>query len=226
MTIKGLFYIIVPDEYASLPIIVEDVPLLPNKDVDVSKLNGEYSMSFKALDDDETQKYATCSDKGKFQGSSESIHVWNLEIKKYFHIVKKYDTAYHLIKDRLSIYSNELPMEYLYISHMILHEVGHYKQYLDKNRKVYTYLNQYRKEHKIIYEQQNQCYLFLQTEMEFETITPEKLVMYNNKMDELAKKYREIPDEKNADQFADKHMKNAIEKIKAFLEKEKQVNSD
>ena len=57
--------------------------------------------------------------------------------------------------------------------------------------------------------------------MEFETITPEKLVMYNNKIDELAKKYREIPDEKNADQFADEHMKNAVEKIKIFLEKEK-----
>lgn len=221
MTIKDLFYIIVPDEYASLPIVVEDVPLLPDNKIDVSKLDGKYSMSFKALDDGEAQKYQACRDKKKFRGSSESIHVWNIEIKKYFRIVKNYDTAYHLIKDRLSVYSNGLPMEYLYISHMILHEIGHYKQYLDKNRKVYTYLNQYKKEHKIICEQQNQCYLFFQIEMRSKIITPEKLVMYNHKMDELAKKYREIPDEKNADQFADKHMKSAVEKIKIFLEKEK-----
>ena len=56
MTIKDLFYIIVPDEYASLPIVVEDVPLLPDNKIDVSKLDGKYSMSFKALDDDEMQK--------------------------------------------------------------------------------------------------------------------------------------------------------------------------
>ena len=162
MTIKELFNIIVPNKYSSLPVEAENVPLLPNGKIDISRLNGEYSMSFKVLDDDEMQKYEACRNQKKFQGTTESIHVWNLEINEYFDIVRKYDTAFHLIKDSLSIYSKELPMRYLYISHMLLHEVGHYKQYLDLNHKVYTYFDQDRLEHERIHNQQNQLEYFIE----------------------------------------------------------------
>ena len=147
MTIEKLFHTIVPEQYASLPMVIEEVPLLPNNTINVSELNGKYNMSFMVLDDDEKKRYEASRNKRNFQGNSESIHAWNLEVKKYFQFAKKYDTSYHLIEDSLSNYENELPMEYLYLSHMILHEVGHYKQYLDKNKKVYNYINWNKKEY-------------------------------------------------------------------------------
>ena len=195
MTIKELFDMIVPDKYSSLPVVVENVPVLPNGKIDLSGLNGKYSMSFKVLDSDDTQKYEASRNKKKFQGTTESIHVWNLEINEYFDIVRKYDTAFHLIKDRLSIYSEELSMKYLYISHMILHEIGHYKQYLDLNRKVYIYLDQDRLENERIHNQQNQLKYFLQTDINFGIVTQEKLDLYNKKMEELNIAYRQIPND-------------------------------
>lgn len=213
MDTKELFNIIVPHEYENVTVRFENI----TDDEIYEKINNKYDMFFCVLSEDEKKLYLQHNDKN-FKGTSEYIGVYNLEIQKYYEILSLDETgANALIMKKLQKYRNDVPEEYLLIMHKLLHEIGHYKQYLERNKNVYEYSNWCYNE---ICEWQRKMNS-LTFEIDSRREKGIKPLGLNKKeridLSKLAKEYRNFPKEKEADDFAYANMKEAIEKLKVHL---------
>lgn len=225
MNAKELFKIICPEGY-------EDVTI-----ESIVMNNPKYPMEFSVLDHTEYQLYENNQDKVSFVGNSESIRVLDLELQEYYNFVKQRTPIIEgLIMEELQEYHNQVPPEYLCISHMLLHELEHYKQYIDLGKKVYqyshwcaeeTYENEVQQERQVKmmdhYASVGDRYDEKKQQNSLENYD---LMMIAAKWKEAYDKYinlqvayRNIPKEKEADDFAYANMPQAVEKLLQFFDK-------
>lgn len=216
MKADKLFDIVCPDEYKNVVIEIENIP-------NIEKLNGMSPMVFSVLGDAERKLFEKSVDKHNFIGTSESIKIFNIEIEEYYSILKDIDSSgvHDLVMKKLKKYCNVVPTSYVYITHSLLHELGHYKQYVDRGRNVYEYISWCEREEREIFRKQQELSAEIQGRID-------KLIMpfapnkgERIKLEKLAKEYRNIPKEKEADDFAYANMCKAIEKILDYLKTNK-----
>ncbi len=206
MTISELFEIICPDEFKDIKLHIEAIP------DDIESLNGTNPMAFSVLDANEEYLYEINQNKKTFTGSTESIIIYNVDVEVFYNFLINNDKSptRDLVMKKLRKYCNDIPVAYVYISHMILHELGHYKQYLDRGKNVYSFTNwclkkeeANAKKHQILMTKIQQRINHL-----IPPFTPNKSERI--KLERIAKEYRNIPKEKEADSFSYSHMKQAM----------------
>lgn len=111
---------------------------------------------------------------------------------------------------KLRKYCNDMTVAYVYISHMILHELEHYKQYLDRGKNVYSYINWCSEEEKDNALKHQNLMRKVQERIDH-LISPFALNKCERmELEHIDKEYRNIPKEKEADSFAYSHMKQAM----------------
>lgn len=212
MKINELFSIISPEDYKNINIEGEEIP-------NIEELNGRSPMRFSVLANDERRLYENEPDKQNFCGSSETIKIFNIEVEDYYSIIRDKDSSgmHTIVMKKLQKYCNQVPAEYVFITHMLLHEVGHYQQYIDKGRNVYEYINwcedqkreNYMKQQKLTEQIQNRVNKCIPP---FGPNKGERI-----KLENLTKEYLNIPIEKEANDFAYAHMKQAVDKLKNYF---------
>ena len=206
-----------PDGYQNVIVEIENIP-------NIKDLNGRYPMSFSVLGDIERRLYEESENKCNFIGTSESIKIFNFEIEDYYSFIKDEDFSgtHDLVMKKLRKYCNVVSESYVYITHMLLHELGHYQQYVERGKNVYEYSSWCEREE---IENQRKSDI-LQTEIKnsikrlispFEPTKSERV-----KLESLAREYRCIPKEKEADDFAYTNMRQAIKKIVEYLKVNKE----
>ena len=204
MKIFELFKLICPEEFKDIHVQIERVD-------NIKDLTGKYTMSFCVLNNNEQKLYEESLDRENFVGSSEYLKVYDMEVDEFFNILKDYGELelYNSVMKKLRKYKR-MKESYILVTHMILHELGHYNQYLERKRNVYDYVSWCYEEEKLNFEK-HQKYI----QKVKRRIQQGKLPEWPNKEEQLeakkiAKEYREIPKEQDADDFAYKHMEEAI----------------
>ena len=136
MTICELYGTICPNEFKDVKLDIETIP-------NIESLNGKSPMTFSVLDADEYNLYEMSQNKKTFTGTTESIVIYDVEVEDFYNLLLTNDrsTTHDLVMKKLRKYCCDIPAAYVYISHMLLHELGHYKQYLDRGKNVYSYIN-------------------------------------------------------------------------------------
>ena len=206
MRISELFEIICPADLKGIQLDIKTIP-------DIESLNGTHPMSFSVLNAGERKLYEESQNKESFIGSTESIIIYDVDIEDFYSILiaKDESPTHDLVMKKLRKYCNSIPAAYVYISHMLLHELGHYNQYLDRGKNVSSYMNWCLEEeknnainHQILMEQvQQRINQFIPP---FKLNKSEKI-----KLESLIREYRNIPKEKDADNFSYSHMKQAMD---------------
>lgn len=212
MKIAELFKIICPEEYQTLLVEVENF----SNEID---LNGKSLLAFSVLNTEERKKYEKSKDKYTFVGNTESIKIPDMEVEEFYSLAKEKDLSgnYNLVMKKLKKYCNKIPAAYVYTVHGLLHELGHYKQYLERKRNVYDYISWCETEHKENIEKFNKIKREIDNRISklikpFDATKNERIRLEAN-----AREYRNIPNEKDADEFAYKNMQKAISKIQNYL---------
>ena len=136
MTICELYGIICPNEFKDVKLDIETIP-------NIESLNGKSPMAFSVLNADEYNLYEMSQNKETFTGTTESIVIYDVDVEDFYNLLLTNDqsTTHNLVMKKLRKYCSDIPAAYVYISHMLLHELGHYKQYLDRGKTVYSYMN-------------------------------------------------------------------------------------
>ena len=207
-----LFKIICPEEYKGLSVEIENFS-------DKMNVNGKSLLVFSVLNVEERKAYEKSKNKYTFVGNTESIKIPDMEVDKFYSLAKEKDLSgsYNLVMKKLKKYCNKIPEAYVYTAHGLLHELGHYKQYLDRDRNVYDYVSWCKIEqkeniaklNKIMQEIRNR----IETSKKHFDVTKRERV----KLEANAREYRNIPKEKNADEFAYKNIQEAVNKIQNYL---------
>lgn len=212
MRISELFEIICPDELKGIQL---DIKTIPN----IESLNGTHPMSFSVLNAEERKLYEKSQNKESFIGSTESIIIYDVDVENFYNILitKDESPTHDLAMKKLQKYCNSIPAAYVYISHMLLHELGHYNQYLDRGKNVSSYINWCLEEEKT--NAMNHQILMSQVQQRInQFIPPFKLNKSEKiKLERLIKDYRNIPKEKEADNFSYSHMRQAMDILSRTL---------
>lgn len=173
---------------------------------------------FTPVDSEERKKYEKCRDKSKFRTSTAAIHIPDLTLIELVDIFKCDGIgAYEDTKTKIaSFVTNDIPEEAIYVTYVFLHEVGHWKQFQNLGMNVEQYCEvdreareeHFNKRNKVLLERQerlqkgNDCILTYR----------EKIKLKN-----LFEEYRNIPQEKDADQFAFNNMHKILSKYKKHI---------
>lgn len=214
MKIKELFGIICPEEYKNITIETEDI-------INSEDINGKLTMAFSVLNEEERGVYEASVNKQDFIGSSESIKVYNVEVGKFYCLIKDKDDSglYNIVMKKLQKYCNTtISAAYVLVTHMLLHELGHYQQYIERNKNVYDYTSWNEKEERENY------YKRVELNKQIQDRIDKKILPYSpNKYEriqlmKLNKEYRNIPKEREADKFAYARMEEAIRKLSVFFD--------
>lgn len=217
MKVDMLFNIVCPDKYQDVVIDIEDMP-------DIEELNGRSPMEFSVLGDVERRLYEENQNKHDFVGTSESIKIFDIEIDDYYLLMKDKDLSgvHDLVMKKLRKYCNVVPTAYVYVTHMLLHELGHYQQYIDCGRNVYEYTSWCEQEERENFRKQQILNAEIQSRINklIKPFGPNKSERI--KLEKLAREYRNIAKEKAADDFAYANMRQAIEKISDYLKTSKE----
>ncbi len=207
MKIKELYEIVCPTEYRNIRVEI--------KEFDKNKNDITSPMDFVVLDSTEEQLYANCIDKESFVGTSEFISIYDTEVEDFFLYLSEEDHSQtiELTTKKLKKYFAKVSEAYVYLSHMILHEIGHYQQYLNLNKNVFDYTSldyaekvgidaEYQRMNDKIHQR-----IIKQGKKPVPTKGEKKLLA------DISRRYRRLPTEKEADDFAYSMMKETVEKI-------------
>lgn len=216
MRVEKLFEIICPEAYKTVNLEVMGL-------LNIEDLNGKSPMVFSVLGDEERELYNKVADKSSFLGSSESIKIYNIEVEAYYLILKETDASglHDIMMKKLRKYCNLVPVAYLYLTHMLLHESGHYQQYIDRERNVFLYTTWCEEEERSNFNEQQKVYIQMQSRIAKSILSvgvnkSEKIIL-----ERLSREYRKIPKEYEADSFAYKHMEQSIDNLIIYFKKGK-----
>lgn len=173
-------------------------------------------ITFNILSDEEKCKYEKCNEneKKKFVSSSARIVLPNISTDYLVEVYKNnpcnkitYDLTIDKIKKIINC-SSEEEEKIAFATYIILHEVGHwidFKEIMKNNP--YTFEKKDLKIRKNLHDEY--CNFGKNIKNIFNLNDKEKI-----ELKRLFKKYRNIPLEKNADQYADKNLERVMNKLK------------
>lgn len=198
-----------------------DVKVVFDKPEEVAQkiMNGISSpIFFTPVEGAEREKYEKSNQKSTFISTTECIHIPDLEITDIIDIFQCSGTAiYDMTVKLVTPYVDEAaPDEIVFMAFLFLHEVGHWKQFIDKSKLVEEFTNidllldkdNFDKTQRVMQERNerisrgNNCPL---------TAKERKA------LEQLFQEYRQIPKEKDADNFAFGQINNALKKYKNII---------
>lgn len=170
--------------------------------------------TFVTVNREERGEYLKCEDKKKFISNTCYLLIMDNDACNFIDLLKKRDVSgtwaytYKLIKP----FTNKgVAVDVCCIIFMFLHEMGHYKEFLEHGKKVFDYSQLYLSSYKKYHDELNQ----ISEKINFASRKADSSVVTKNdlkKMNNLQKFYRNIPKEKNADKYAIENMPQYLEK--------------
>lgn len=160
-------------------------------------------LAFSCVEGKERKKYERLRNKSEFESHSATIHVPDLTINDIIDIfqcdaVGSYETTRKMIAPYLQ---DDIPEEVVFVCFLFLHEVGHWMQFKELGCNVQKYTEQYVELYRANYEKGNQIWASRE----------ERIKRGNNcvltvrerqALIQCQNEYRQIPSEKDADEFA------------------------
>ena len=191
------------------------------EDVARSIFTGNHIIYFTPVDKREEKIYEHCGNIDDFKSKTASIHIPDLSVQDFINIYECDGTGlYEYTKGIIAPFCNKgVPEDIVYITYLFLHEVGHWMQFIDMDRNVTQFINWDAEA-----EKQNAIKMKSLEEQRRERIqrgskcilTAKEKKLFNQYMYE----YREIPKEKNADDFAFKEIQSALDIYVKMIETE------
>lgn len=166
----------------------------------------------------EREKYEKRNNKSNFVSTSECIHIPELELSYMVEMFKCtgtniYDMSLQLIAPHIK---NRVLEEIEFVTFTFLHEVGHWKQFTNMSNLVEKFI-------KMDEELQKENFIKQQTVLDKRQMRMDKgnncpLTAKEKKaLEQIFQEYRQIPKEKDADNFAFEHINIALDKYIAFI---------
>lgn len=175
-------------------------------------------ISFTPVEGLERKKYEKSNNKSDFVSTSECIHIPELELSYLIEMFKCtgtniYDMSLQLIAPHIK---NRVSDEIEFVIFTFLHEVGHWKQFTNMSRLVEKFVNMDEELHKDNFIKQQMVLDQRQIRMDKGNNCP--LTAKEKKaLNQLFLEYRQIPKEKDADNFAFQHINIALDKYRTFI---------
>lgn len=176
-------------------------------------IRGGFPLYFTPVDGKEKLKYEKISNKAKFISTTPTIHIIDLSIDNFIDMFKcDVSGIYEYTKNLIKPYcTNEIPEDIVYVIFSFLHEVGHWKQFMDMDKKVELFVNKDLKLSKDNFEKYQE---FQRKRSERIKKGSDCIMTYNEKklVNQYMNEYRKIPKEKEADEFALENLDKTINK--------------
>lgn len=146
----------------------------------------------------------------KYNGSDIGVHLPDLNIKQYYELeMKRNPLNIHSVIEKISYETEVWIKEYCLVwsIYCVLHEVGHWLDFINSGKSSYefsliekSYREELDKEAKVIYQMND--------------YSPQKRIL----MEKFNQKYKEIPSEKAADDYAFSNLIISLNKVREKLE--------
>jgi hypothetical protein len=211
MTVKELINII---NIFPVRIIFDDP-----KDCVEAIMAGRSPLYFTPVEGKERKKYENSDNKSEFLSTSDAIHIIDLNVSDLVNIFECDGTGiYELTKERIRPYClGDISEDIVFVIFVFLHEVGHWKQFVNMGKNVERYVGEGLDLEKMNFEKTQQ--LRMQQNQRIAKGSLCKLTAREKALfKEYMLEYRKTPKEKFADEFA-------LENIEAILEKHIKYNN-
>ncbi len=172
-------------------------------------------MYFTPVEGKERKKFENKRNKSDFISTTASIHIPDLSIEYLINIFECDGTGlYEFTKELIKPFCNmNIQSEIAYVIFLFLHEVGHWQQFINLEKNVEKFINLDIEERINVNKKFSELEEKRKERMEKGNNCPQT---FNEKKlcEQYMQEYRAIPMEKDADEFALKHMAKIITKYK------------
>lgn len=178
-------------------------------------LAGNSPLYFTPVEGKERKKYENITNKQEFKSTTAAIHVIDLSVRELVNIFECDGSGiYEFTNIIIEPYYNEkVSRDIVYVIFLFLHEIGHWMQFDNMNKRVSEFLNK-----DIELEKENFDKVAALKKQRQERICKGNTCILTAKEKRLFRKYmqeyRNIPKEKEADEFALSRMQMALDLYK------------
>ena len=186
--------------------IIYDKP----EEVMVRIMSGESPLYFIPVEGKERKKYEADSNE-EFTSTTAAIHIIDLSVEGLVNIFECDGTGIHqFTKQMIEPYCNEeIQRDIVYVVFLFLHEVGHWIQFEKMNKKVTQFLTKDAELEKENFDKV--CSLMKQQQERINRGNPCGLTVKERRLfEQYMYEYRNIPKEKEADEFALSKMREVL----------------
>mgnify|MGYP001852876155 CR=1 FL=1 len=178
-------------------------------------MEGSSPLYFSPVEGKERKKFENVKDKHKFTSTTASIHIIDISIEELISIFECDASGIHEFTNNIikPYCSEEIDKKIVYVTFLFLHEVGHWhkKKKMDKN--VFAFIekdNELRKENLIkVFDLNRQRRERIAKGSRYNLTVKEKRLL-----EQYMNEYRNIPKEKEADEFAKSQMSASLRRYK------------
>lgn len=179
-------------------------------------MNGGSPLYFTPVEGKEREKFKNLKNNQEFISTSAAIHIIDLSVKDFINIFECDGTGVHqFTKNMIKPYCNKgIQEDIIYVIYLFLHEVGHWTQFEKMNRNVVQFIS---KDFNLTENNSDKMH----------ALKNQNHITSDNKCDLIARKkrllgqymqeYRNIPKEKEADEFALREIEKVLKTCKSSL---------
>jgi len=188
-----------------------------NPEMIANNLREGQVMYFAPLAGYEIKKYKRSKHQERFISKTAIIHIPDLTIEDLINVFECDGTGIHEITRTIikPYYNKAIPTNIVFVSFLFLHEVGHWMQFKEMGNNVYAFVNLDYETKRANFEKQ------LSLKQRFLSFTEaNNTTEFKDLIDELHKnmiEYRNIPCEKQADDFAHSHILDALNAYQKYM---------
>ncbi len=179
----------------------------------ISEINSSLPINFTPLNSKEKKMFDKSKDQENFISKKPEIQFLDcdsVELENFFKISDP-DLYLHTLQEIEPFSQSNIQPDVIYTMYIFLHEIGHYKQFIRLGNKVHAYINQDSELREKNYYDALNFHNSTQKHRSQYTLTEE---IYSKK---LLKDYRNIPMEKDADEFALNNLEEALNLYKSKI---------
>lgn len=193
-----------------------DVKIMYDKPEEVAGaiLEGSSPLYFSPVEGRERKKFENVKDKQKFTSTTASIHIIDISIEELINIFECDDSGIHEFTNNIiKPYCNEeIDKMIVYVTFLFLHEVGHWYQFKSMDKNVFAFIdkdNELYQENFIKVSNLNRHVQKCIAKGSRYNLTVKKRLL-----EQYMNEYRNIPKEKEADEFAKSQLSAALRRYK------------
>lgn len=190
-----------------------DAKIIFDKPEDVGKriMEGNSPLYFTPVDGREKTKFENMKDKHDFTSTSAAIHIIDLSIEELVNIFECDSTGIHEFTNKIiePYCDGKIEKNIVYTTFVFLHEIGHWTQFEKMDRKVSDFIEKDYELEKENFDKMSalsrQCEERIAKGSQCALTVKEKRLF-----EQYMKEYRNIPKEKEADEFALSQMETSL----------------
>lgn len=164
-------------------------------------------LAFSCVEGKERKKYEKLGNKSDFESHSATIHIPDLTVDDMIEIFQCDAVgSYEITKKMIAPYlQDDIPENVIFVCFLFLHEVGHWMQFKELGCNVQKYTERYVELYRANHEKGNQIWASRDERMK-RGITCLLTAREREALIQCQNEYRQIPSEKDADEFAVQHL--------------------